>query len=107
MHKVPLILFGLVVIFLAVMWIWAYHRRRDIRPFLFLAVIASLQVAVYSFSVIAGFFPDLYFAWFVNMPWVGSLITYTNLTLVVLNSAGLFWLVTTIISPNHSPVPHD
>lgn len=102
MHKVTLIIFAVVVLFLAVMWVWAYRQRRDIRPFLFLAVIASLQVAVYSLSVIAGFVPDLYISWFVRIPWVGLLITYTNMTLVVLNAAGLFWLVRTITSNTES-----
>ena len=102
MDKILVGLYEVIVLFLAAMWWWAYYRRRDIRPFLFLAIISSLQVANYSVSLFAYYWIDLYRAIvYTPHPWINTLHQGVNMPLQVLNAAGIFWLVTTIISTAH------
>ena len=102
MDKVIVNLYAVIVLFLASMWWWAYYRKRDKRPFLFLAVITSLQVVDYSISLFAYHWIDLYRSLVdQSYPWLNTLHQGVNMPLLVLNAAGLFWLVKTIVSTSH------
>ena len=102
MDKVIVDLYAVILLFLASIWWWAYFRRRDIRSFLFLAVITSLQVIDYSVSLFAYHWIDLYRALvFQPHPWLNTLHQGVNMPLQVLNATGVFCLVKTIVSISH------
>jgi hypothetical protein len=83
---------------MAVLWFWAYHKRRDVRPFLFLGIVAAAGLLLTYFSILAVFSPDWYLSVSVNNPRLGSSISITHCIMSVLNAGGVVWLVLHILN---------
>jgi len=98
MHKIVAVFGMVIILIMAALWLWAYSKRRQIMPFLFLGVIASIHVVINTFSVIAAFSSSFYFTLFVDNPRIGSGVWIANSLLVALNASGLIWLARYVIS---------
>ncbi len=71
-------------------WCWAYHRRRDIKPFLFLGIFAFASLLLTYPSLVAVSSPhgsDLH-----NLPWLWKTIETGHLVLSFLTAGALVWL---------------
>ncbi len=102
MHKATTLIYAMEAVVMAVVWFWAYHKRRDVRPFLFLGIVAAAGLLLTYFSLLAVFSPDWYLSVSVNNPRLGSSIAITHCIMSVLNAAGVVWLVLHILNAEQS-----
>ena len=98
MHKATTLIYVIEALVMAVLWFWAYHKRRDLRPFLFLGIVAAAGLLLTYFSILAVFSPDWYLSVSVNNPRLGSSISITHCIMSVLNAGGVVWLVLHILN---------
>ena len=97
MHKVTAVAGLIVVFFMTALWFWAYTRRPQIKPFLFLAVLSCGHVVITAISMIAAFLPRLYVEWFAGPSLFSTVLWTTNLGLIALNTGGIAWLVLDVL----------
>jgi hypothetical protein len=102
MHKATILIYVIEAVVMAVLWFWAYHKRRDVRPFLFLGIVAAAGLLLTYFSLLAVFSPDWYLSVSVNNPRLGSSISITHCIMSVLNAGGVVWLVLHILNAEQS-----
>jgi hypothetical protein len=98
MYKATTLIYVIEAVVMAVLWFWAYHKRRDFRPFLFLGIVAAAGLFLSYFSILAVFSPDWYLSVSVNHPRLGSSISIAHCIMSVLNAGGVVWLVLHILN---------